>query len=261
MKKTLLSAAILAASFSTAAYASQTGQAMTDNGGGGLAFVPDTIFDHEQAGALAEADSGIATVITTVSGLGGDGGGGEPSPVPNVQEVVDALPGGDDGSSGASSAKAGAVAVTVSGNVQQNLNCTIASSDAEFDFGDIDLADTSVTSGEVSFGVTCSNETTATTIYLTTGDADPAVAGGKDTLEAVFNDGLVATDVDLEVAQSAGGVAGAKIGKQDGDVTTLGTKAETAITLVATLDTTQITSGSGGTLNEKGSPEIAVWVN
>lgn len=296
MKKSLLSAAILAACCSNVALAvtddnelearqaleaattlpigSVTGQVETPVLGGMRDNDPSggALFDGFSSG-----DSAIAGVITTVSGLGG--GGGEPPAAPDFEAVAGKLQegdvpgavaeltgsGGEEPDSVASSAQAGAVAVTVSGNVQQNLSCAIVNSDTEFDFGDIDLANTSVTSGAVSFNVTCSNETTATTIYLTTGDTDPSVLGnGSDGLVAEFNDGVnAASDVNLSVLldSNVDGTGDVAIGSNTGDVTSAGDQTATAITLVATLDTTQITSGSGGSLTQKGNPEIAVWVN
>ncbi|WP_373079050.1 hypothetical protein [Zhongshania sp.] len=86
MKKTLLTAAILAASFSTAVYASQTGDAITaydeDNEytiPALLANVPNTVFDNENAGPLAPIDSAVATIVsipnalaTALTGCSGD---------------------------------------------------------------------------------------------------------------------------------------------------------------------------------------------
>ena len=302
MKKTLLSAAIVAACCSNVALAVtddnelETRQALEAASGVPISAVTGLVEapllggmrENDPSGGIffegfSGGDSTIAGVITTVSGLGGDGGGQEPPAAPDVEAVagklqegdvpgaIAALTGSDDGSgdedpdSVASSAEAGVVAVTVSGNVQQDLSCAIINSDTEFAFGDIDLADASVTSDAVSFSVTCNNETTATTIYLTTGETDPTVLGnGSNALVAEFNDGVsAASDVNLAVlldsdSDGAGDVA---IGSETGDVISAGDQTATAINLVATLDTTQITSGSGGTLTQKGTPEIAVWVN
>lgn len=299
MKKTLLSAAILAACCSNAALAvtddneSEVRKALESQGlpiGGATAAVEAGIFqemrDRDTSGmffsSVSTLDSEIAGVITSESPLPEDpltaltdmqnripaatdklAEGGTPQEAGDILLNGEPEPPAEPEPNPVSTAIPGAVSVTVTGNVQQALSCTIASTDTVFEFGDIDLAEASVTSGTVAFSLTCSNETTSTKIYLTTGTTDPTQNNqGSNVLPAEFSDGVKTSDVNLAVMLADGtGGAGSAIGKAAGDAQSAGDKTATDISLVATLDTTQITSGSGGSLKEKGSPEIAVWVN
>lgn len=153
------------------------------------------------------------------------------------------------------------IAVTVTGTVNNNLNCTVLTTDTEFDFGAIDPDGTTTSSDPVAFSVTCDNETVATNIFLSTNANDPQSTTGSNELSADFDDGTNTASVNLSVLTDDAGdqSTGTAIGGTTPNYTSGGNGTPTAIALFAQLNTNQITSGSGGTLS--GTGNITVWVD
>ncbi len=284
----------------SAAYASETGDAIRDYENpenaavvNVLADAADTLMDGSDQAPGPLADQGVRDIdgvgptidstAATIIGTPNSGGGEDPTaPViaaataiaagcatdtaadtcePAVQSAIAGLTGDTPPAPSGTSALVDTVAVTVTGTVNNSLSCSVTTSDTDFDFGAIDADGTTASSDPVAFSVTCSNETVATNIYLSTAGTDPQAGTGSNTLTATYNDGTNNTAVNLTVLTDDNGdqSTGTAIGGTSPDYTSAGDQSATAVALFAQLDTTQITSGSGGTLS--GSGNITVWVD